>query len=379
MRQRLLLILLSTTMLGGCASWFESSSRPLPTPLTAIQPVQPVAIRWTASADKVPVGSFRPVYDRGEIVVGAPDGTIRVFNADTGRQTARVDLKRALTAGVAVAGNLFLVGTADGELLAVARDSGKPVWNQRLTSVMIEPPVVGGEVVAVRTNDDRITGFALADGKQLWSSTHLMPELTVRNTGSLQGVGAEALLAGLSGGKLQVLSMTSGNLLWDGVVASPKGATELERITDVVSRPQFAGSQVCAVAYQGRVACFDARGGNLQWARDVSSSRSVAVDAQNVYVSDENDSVWAFDRQTGRNVWKQDALKFRSLSAPAMLGRYVLVVDAQGVAHLLSNENGSIVGRASVGTDGQVEQPLTLGNNALVHGPNGRLVMLSLG
>jgi len=36
-----------------------------------------------------------------------------------------------------------------------------------------------------------------------------------------------------------------------------KGATELERIADVTSRPWIEERQACAVAYQGRLACFE--------------------------------------------------------------------------------------------------------------------------
>jgi outer membrane protein assembly factor BamB len=379
MRHRLLLALLSTSMLGGCANWFESSARPAPTLLTPVQSAQALGIKWTSSVDDAPAGSFEPVYSHGDILVAAPNGVIRTFNADSGRQVEKIALKRSLTSGLAVTDNLFLVGTTEGTLLAVSRGTGTVVWEQKLPSVTLEAPVAGSSIVAVRTNDDQITGFSLKDGKQQWSSTHFMPQLTVRNTGSLAAVGSDAILAGLAGGKLQVLAQATGNLIWEGVVATPKGATDLERVTDVVSRPVYQRNQVCAVSYQGRVACFDAKSGNLIWAHEISSSHALASDERNVYVSDENDSVWAFDRETGRNVWKQDALKYRSLSGPVMMGRFVLVVDALGVAHLLSNESGSIVGRSKIGTEGQTGQPVSLGRSALVKAANGRLVMLSLG
>lgn len=379
MRRRLLLVLLSTSMLGGCASWFETSSRPQPIPLTAIHGSEKLVSKWSASVSGDQSASFLPVYSQGSILVANSEGRIKSFNADTGRVESTLDLKRTLTAGPGVSSDTLLVGTADGSLLAVDRVTGKTRWEQPMTSITLESPVVGAQVVVVRGNDDRITGFSLSDGKQLWSQAHFMPQLTLRNTGSLTPVGGDVVLAGLSGGDVQVIALASGNILWGGVVATPKGATELERITDVVSRPVYSNGQVCAVAYQGRVACFDAKSGNLSWARDVSSSRDLAMDGNNVYVSADNDSVLAFDRTTGRNLWKQDALKYRSLSAPIMLGRYVLVVDAQGIAHLLSNEDGSIVGRAEIGTKGQSAQPVSLGDSALIQGSNGRLVMLSLG
>ena len=206
----------------------------------------------------------------------------------------------------------------------------------------------------------------------------MLPQLTVRNNGSMQAVGKEAVMVGQAGGRLDIINPQTGNPLWQGAVANPRGATELERMTDVTSRPVFDGGQVCAVAYQGRVACFEARSGNLLWAREISSSRGLAVDGRNVYVTAEDGSVWAFDRGTGRNLWKTDDLKYRDVTGPALLGRFVLVGDGEGYAHLLSNESGSIVGRVKVGS-GLANQPVSLGSSALMQGKDGRLALLTLG
>ncbi|RBH33836.1 outer membrane protein assembly factor BamB, partial [Pseudomonas sp. MWU13-2860] len=118
--------------------------------------------------------------------------------------------------------------------------------------------------------------------------------------------------------------------------------------------------------------------GNLLWAREISSSRGLAVDGRNVYVTAEDGSVWAFDRGTGRNLWKTDDLKYRDVTGPALLGHFVLVGDGEGYAHLLSNESGSIVGRVKVGS-GLANQPVSLGSSALMQGKDGRLALLTLG
>ncbi|UTH72566.1 outer membrane protein assembly factor BamB [Chromobacterium sp. IIBBL 290-4] len=377
-RQLLLAAVLSSLTLAGCASWFEGSTQFQPTPLVAIKPLQTIDVKWTLQ-QAAPAGSFLPVYANGNVVTADAEGRIRSVDALSGRVQSDVSLKQALTAGVAVSDDTVLVGTPDATLLAVNRVSGKVLWQQTLTSIMLEPAQIAGAVAVVRTNDGRLTGFNVADGKQQWSVGNVLPQLTVRNNGSMRAVGREAVMVGQAGGRLDIINPVTGNALWQGSVATPRGATELERITDITSRPVFDNGQVCAVAYQGRVACFDARNGSLQWARDVSSSSGVAVDARNVYVTAEDGSVWAYDRQTGRNVWKNDELKYRSVSGPALIGRFVLVVDGEGYAHLLSNESGSIVGRNKIGTSGPVNQPVSLGSTALVQGRDGRLAMLNLG
>ncbi|MDF0606354.1 outer membrane protein assembly factor BamB [Neisseriaceae bacterium TC5R-5] len=378
-RQLLLTAVLSSTLLAGCASWFTGSSQFKPTPLTAIESSQNLQVKWTLT-QAGPTAGFLPVYANGHIVSADVNGRILTVDALSGRVSATADLKRKLSAGVAVADETVLVGTQDAKLLAVDRASGRVLWEQPLTSLMLEAPQRAGDIVVVRTNDGRLTGFSLSDaGKQQWSLGNVLPQLTVRNNGSMQSVGPEAVMVGQAGGRLDIISPPTGNTLWQGLVASPRGATELERVTDVVSRPVFDGNQVCAVAYQGRVACFEAASGSLLWARDVSSSRGVTLDGSNVYVTAEDGSVLAYDRVSGRNVWKTEALKYRDVSGPATLGRFVLVGDGEGYAHLLSNEDGRIVGRVKVGSEALTSQPVSLGVSTLVQGQSGRLTMLTLG
>ncbi len=379
MRQRLLIsALLSTSLLAGCASWFDSSSAPKPTPLRDIASLQAVKAKWTSTGLGQVAPGFSPVYDKGNVVVADRNGLVLVLDALSGRETSRFELKRELVSGAAVAGERILLGTGEGTLLAIDRHTGKTLWETPLTSVTLEAAQVGGDTAVVRTNDSRLTGISVKDGSLLWSSTRLQPQLTVRDTGSMQVVGNEAVMVGMPAGKLVVTSLASGTTLWESAVANPRGATELERVTDVVSRPVLNGNDVCAVAYQGRVACFEARTGNLSWAREISSSRGVAMDVKNVYVTGEDGTVSAFDRTSGRNVWKLEDLKNRNVSGPVMLGRYVLVADVDGYAHLLSNESGAIVGRVRMDVDGWTGQPVSLGDSVLVQGRNGRLTMLSL-
>jgi len=43
------------------------------------------------------------------------------------------------------------------------------------------------------------------------------------------------LFTGTAGGKLLAIDVPTGNVAWEGNVATPKGATELERIADITS------------------------------------------------------------------------------------------------------------------------------------------------
>jgi outer membrane protein assembly factor BamB len=161
-------------------------------------------------------------------------------------------------------------------------------------------------------------------------------------------------------------------------VTLPKGTTELERVTDVVGLPWVGDREACAVAFQGRVACFDLGNGGQIWGRDMSSSSGLGVDARYVYVSEDRGAVSALDRTSGRSLWRQDKLANRSLSAPLPLGAEIAVGDIEGYVHFLGRDNGAFVGRFE--TDGSPVRaaPIPLGGAGfLVQTSNGTLYALA--
>lgn len=379
MMQRLVRAAVILPMLTACASWFDGSTGFQPTPLQAVQSKAALKVQWQTNVPAAQGGLFTPFYEQGLLWVAGASGEVSAVNVLTGNKARQFNFKQKLTSGVAIADKLIFAGNDQGQLLAANLETGKIVWQQSLTSLLAEPPQIGGNVVVTRSNDGRVTAFDVASGRQLWTEWQALPALTVRQTTpQLKVEGDDVLMVGGAAGKLSVYALEKGRLLWTAVVASPRGASELERVTDVASQPVFDGRRVCAVAYQGRIACFDARGGEQVWARDLASSRGLSMDAKGVYATADDGSVWAFDPDTGRNLWKQDGLRYRNVTAPVKLGNNLLTVDGEGYAHLLSPVDGQIVGRSQLKVEGTIARPLVLGNVAYVLDANGTLSALTL-
>ena len=188
----------------------------------------------------------------------------------------------------------------------------------------------------------------------------------------------QAVLAGFPGGKLVAISPRNGAALWEGTVALPKGATELERVADITSPPVMAGREICAVAFQGRVACFDLASGNVLWARDLSSSAGLDLDGRHVFVSDDKGTVHAFHRSNGASLWKQDKLFMRGLSRPIALGSHVAVADFQGIVHLLRGEDGAFAARLNTDGSAVLADPQRIPGGILVQTVKGGLFALAV-
>jgi outer membrane protein assembly factor BamB len=233
---------------------------------------------------------------------------------------------------------------------------------------------VAGKNAIVRTADGRIYALDLADGKRRWVYQRAAPALLLRGESGVVATPTN-VVAGYPGGKLIALDLDDGKLTWEVTVSLPRGATELERVADVSGIPVIDSGRICAAAYQGKVACFDIMGGNTLWTRELSSATGLALDDRSVYISDDQDNVHALDREGGASRWKQDKLLRRRLTAPVASGGRVVVGDAFGYLHILSRDDGAIIGRHAI--DGtEVNALLAVKGGVLAQTAGGSLTLV---
>ena len=333
-----------------------------PGPLPALTPTTTPQVNWQVNVGKAAPG-LAPAITSNAIYAAASDGALVRVDPVSGRVVWRINAGTRVAAGPGADDARVVVGTDKGDVLAFDAD-GNAAWTSRVSSEVVAPPRIAEGVVVVFSGDGRIYGLNAGDGRTRWVITRTPPALIIRNTAG--GVTTRGgVFTGTPGGRLLALDALTGTIGWDATVATPKGATELERIADITSLPYVEERQVCAVAYQGRVACFEIVRGTLLWSRDLSSLTGIAGDGRNLYVTDDKGSVHAFDKASGASVWKQDVLASRRIGGPQMVGAHVGVVDVEGYLHLLATADGTYVGR--IATDGRppTTQPELLAGSGL--------------
>ena len=365
-------------LLAGCSTMnslnpFSAKVEPknVPAPLMDIRPTLNVKSVWATSVGKSGSFVFSPAKAGESIVTAAENGAVsRIALADGGAQWS-VKADMSLTAGVGSDGDTVAVAGEKGMLLAYD-GKGKLRWKVQASSEILSAPVVGGGLVVVRSIDNRIAAYDVQSGKRKWVVDRPSPSLTLRSSPGMIIVGPTVIVA-MPGGRLVSLSLANGGARWEVAVGDPRGATELERIADVAGFPAVFGRDVCAAAYQGRLACVDVVSGATRWAKKFNAGAGVGVDERNVYAVDDKGAVYAFTREGGRSLWRTDKLAHRGLSAPLALGRHIAVGDSQGYVHFLSREDGSFVNRLP--TDGSpiVAAPLLAGSKLIVQTRSGTL------
>jgi outer membrane protein assembly factor BamB len=368
--------------LAGCSSlssWIPSIPAPsfgwlwggkkIP-PLPEIKATVTPRVAWQYAIGTGAPG-LAPAVTKTAIYAAASDGAIVRIDPQTGRTVWQIKAPSRLSAGVGADAELIAVGTSKGDVYAFDAN-GKALWQAKVSSEVISPPVIAEGLVVVFAGDGKAYGLTAGDGKTKWVLQRNNPPLIVRNTAG--GVASRGgVFIGTPGGKLLAIDINNGAVAWEGNVATPRGATELERIVDVTSLPAIEERAACAVAYQGRIACFDLLRGTPVWTRDISSLGGFIGDNRYFYVTDDAGAVHALDKSTGGSVWKQDKLGPRQPTGPQLVGDYVAVVDIQGYATLFDRNDGSMVGR--IATDGSpaTSQPAAAGPYAVWQSTNGTL------
>lgn len=364
---------LAAALAAACSS---APVGPKPAPLVPLEEARHVKPLWSAEVGAAERFGFAPAYAAGSVYAAAREGTVAKFEAGSGKELWRRNLDLPLSGGVGAGERLVVVGNEEGIVIALDADTGAERWRARVSSEVLAPPAVAPDLVLVRSIDNRVFAFGADDGKRRWVYQRAPSSLILRAPAGAT-IHGDTAYAGFRGGKLAAIALSNGGLRWEATVALPKGATELERVTDVVGDPAVQGREVCAAAYQGRVACFEAASGRQLWSRELSSLTGVSLDAGHAYVADERGSVHALDRSNGRTLWKQDRLSYRQLSLPLPVGSLVAVGDLEGYVHFLARETGAFVARYGTGGGAVLAAPLALPAGLLVQTEDGALHALS--
>ncbi len=371
-RRRFSGLLPAAALLGatGCGS----SRAPLPE-LPPVSGSIGVTRAWALELGKAGFG-FQPVLVGDSVIAVSATGVVTRLEASGGQVIWRTDLERALIGGAGSDGDTTAVAARDGTLIALDA-GGRRKWTARPGAEIASVPAVGFGLVVVRGTDNRVSAYEAGNGTRRWTFDRQPPPLVLRQTHSVS-IDRAGAYVGLPGGRLVAIAASNGAQRWETAVGVPRGSNEIERIADVVGAPLVDGRQVCAVSWQGRLGCFDAQTGRVVWARDFSAGAGLATGAGVFVTVDSSGDVHAFSR-SGASVWRQEGLRRRQPSTPAVSERHVAVGDSLGLVHLLSAQDGALLARIETDKSAIVNTPLWWRDLIIVQTAKGNLLALKVG
>ncbi len=355
--------IISVALLAGC---FGGATKPQPAELPPVTALVSARQSWTARIGTVDF-PLQATVTGGSVALAGGDGTVVLLNPQTGRDIWRVALNTPIAAGAGSDGKTVAVITRENDVVAV--QDGKELWRQKLGAQAFTSPFVAGGRVFVLAGDRSVNAFDGQTGRKLWSQQRPTEPLVLQQSGVMLAVG-DTLVVGLAG-RLAALNPSSGSVRWEVPIASPRGINDVERLVDLVGPVSREGDNVCTRAYQASIGCVNVSRGSLLWTKPANGVHGLAGDDRLIFGTEADGTVLAWRRTDGDRAWTTDRLRYRSLTAPLLAGRSVVVGDFSGFVHLLSREDGSLLNRLP--TDGTAisATPVLAGSTLIAVTKNG--------
>lgn len=310
-----------------------------------------------------------------ELVFAADrQGRVAAFEPSTGKRVWRQDfatysndgyfsfisnlwssgVSAKISGGLSLAYEAVYFGTENGDVYALDAKTGEQKWHAVVKGEVMAPPAIDENIVLVNTGSGVMFALDANDGKELWSYESDVPALSLRGISTPTAANGGAIV-GTASGKLAVNILASGQSAWEQTISAPSGATELERIVDIDSKPLVVGGIIYIVSFDGSLAAVELRTGRVVWKREYKSYRSISAASGRLFVVDSNSNIFSLDIRNGVEQWSQGSLKLRSLTSATPIEDYIVVGDNFGFLHWLNTEDGEIVARLDLGGDDEDE------------------------
>ena len=345
-------------------------------PVSVLQPVFSTDVGSKKASKKDPL-DLQVGYASGQIVTASRGGELTGFNS-TGEQIWSLKVNDQITGGVSIdaLSQTAIVSTRNGKVMAFDSSTGAKRWEQQLSGSVLTPALIANNRVVLSANDGFLHGLSLQTGQSVWQFATQVPAISVRGSAAPTLLDNQTALLATADGRLHAITIDNGLPQWSRRVGIGTGSSEVERMSDVDGMPVVDKEQLFAISYSGQLLGIDLASRQVMFVNDVASLKSLAVNPQQVIATSLDGKVVAYDRNSGETLWESDALAYRELTNPVMIGNYIAVGDLDGVVHLFDPASGNIVSR--VQTKGALSNLQVQGSRLMTQSASGQVAIWQL-
>ena len=372
---RLADLLIATVLVSGCGG----GAVPGVARDAFVAPVDVLQVRWRRHLVDEPLLEYKPqefasaATDGTRVFIGSSAKVLWALSARDGSILWNQPLHGTISGRPLYCAEtgLVYVGADDGSLSAFDAASGEQRWVYAAHGPIASQPVFAGDSLYVTSGENRVYALEARTGKWRWQYDREAPDsFTIRGYPSPLVVG-NRVYVGFSDGYLACLSASTGDVSWARSLAG-----DATRFMDVDSTPLFYRDTLYVSAYATGVYALDPKDGSTKWRFDVEGATSVRARGTRLYFTATKSGLHALDLG-GHLLWRQALAEGGELSAPTLLGRYLLVSSAHGGTYVADARSGHLYQYFSPG-HGVTSEAITDGRQVYVLSNAGYFYALAL-
>lgn len=332
--------------------------------------------KWTKKIFKdLPSGKIKLSHDNNSIYVFSSSGEVQSISLE-GKINWKKNLSKSFSTGISKGLDTLFLASDNGKVYCLSKENGKLIWETPIGGEILSPPVSNGDIVAIQSVDGRLTALDSETGNFRWDYRSLVSNLSLRGT-SEPAFHEGFLFVGFGNGNFAKIQPRSGVVQWEIPVTISEETSEIGRLVDIDGNFSFSSGISFVASYQGNISAIDIRNGRTIWREKTSSSDDVLASRGKVFISDEKDNITAYEQTNGNISWKNSDFFLRELTSPKRLKSLIVLGDFQGFVHLISQKDGSQLGRERVSRKGLINVEV-IEDKVLALDRNGKLSLFLL-
>ncbi len=345
-------------------------------PISVLQPVFSVDVGNKKASKKDPL-ALQVGYDNTQIVTASRGGELTGFD-NSGQRLWSMNVGDQITGGVALdpLSQTAIISTRNGLVMAFDSATGAKRWQQQLSGSVLTPALISNNRVVLSANDGFLHGLSLQTGQSVWQFATQVPAISIRGSAAPTLLDDKTALLATADGRLHAITVDSGLPQWSRRIGVGVGSSEVERMSDVDGMPIVDNNQLYAISYSGQLLGIDLASRQVMFVNELGSLKSLAVNNTQVIATSLEGKVVAYNRSNGEMLWESEALAYRNLTNPVMIGSFIAVGDLEGVVHLFDPTTGDIVSR--VNTKGALTNLQVQGNRLMTQSASGQVAIWQL-
>jgi eukaryotic-like serine/threonine-protein kinase len=350
---------------------------------------------FMASCDKtISDDSPLPIDYKASTLVPTDLGILYSFNAETGQKIWEFNTKSKLNSTpVMDKAEVVYFGAENGYLYAVDAKTGKEKWKYLLKGYNGSSPCFGDDgfiyigadsLYCIKTDGSRnwaksleaafvniTTAPTFKDGKIFVTCNAKMYCIDAITTATTWTYNATAgaflsgptvrdgkVYAGMNNGMVKAVDQITGNIVWSYTCKE-----------DVYSTPMVRGDMCIVGSYDDTIRCIDAFAGTdaIRWkiptAERISSSATIDVDRETVYIGSNDFNLYAINHVTGKIRWKFPTGSIIR-SSPTLYNNKIYFTSFDKYLYCVDVNNGKLVWKVNINAVNQgLLSPIINGTN----------------
>ncbi len=273
---------------------------------------QSLTSAWTANvAGATPRARLAasPVVNDGRVYVVDTDARVSAFDATSGARlwSTVIDVEgdgqsSLFGGGVSASGTMVFATNGVGDIAALAADTGALVWKKRPAGPLRGAPTLSNGNAYVMTQDNQIYALRQSDGEAQWNEAGPIA------TSGIFGVGAPAaaqgtVIAGYSSGELAAYRYENGRSLWTDTLSRTAMSTSVSTLTDIDADPVIDRGRVFALGKGGRMASYELVTGQRIWEINIAGIATPVSSGEWVFVLTDEAKLLCVARSSGKIRW----------------------------------------------------------------------------